>query len=224
MDVNFNPAAAGVAIIAIGALLILSQIISEVRVEGTTVLLKPDNRTRFMIVVIVGALIAIMGFAFLVLPSGVGRGEGAATAQQTPKATAHPRGEFIIPTNGQNISFIIPTNRQDTSGVHLSASGSVEDLSSMALLCIVRDEEWSHFAYTAHAANGEWSANVGVGPASIDRPRKFTLILVTATQSVVDALERLRQADPAKYYDYGFGKSLLTGMDPLAEVVINRVS
>lgn len=143
-------------------------------------------------------------------------------------SAAQPRGEFTDPTNGQDIT---EKNSDSTSGstgdvIKYSARGTVENLSSsmkLKLLCIVRDEEFNHFAHTAPIADDQWSANVGLGRVNIDTPKKLTLILVTATQPAVNKLNRQLQEDPESYYSYGFGKDLLVGMEPLDEVVVDRV-
>lgn len=126
--------------------------------------------------------------------------------------TRPPRGTFTNPPNGQHVS-----------GQSLSAAGNVEGISSaLTLQCILKNDAGIYFFYTAQSANGQWIAKVGLGPSSINRPFTFTLILATATQSVVDEIRRRIQTDPKKYYEEGWGSNLPPGVETLAEVVIVR--
>jgi Tfp pilus tip-associated adhesin PilY1 len=104
----------------------------------------------------------------------------------------------------------------------LSTSGNIENLSSI-LLCIVEDESNNYFPYITQNANGQWNAVVGIGPSSINRPLKFTLILATATQSAVDEIHS-RQINQDYYNNYGLGPKLPSGIVELARTGIVRAS
>ena len=135
------------------------------------------------------------------------------TAPPGPPTPPMTRGAFTSPTDGQEVR-----------GKFLSVRGSVEGLpSTMGLLCIFKDDLPRYYPNTAQVANGRWSVEVGLGPAKIDRQRRSTLILATATQSAVDELNRIREANPEDYYYNGL-PNLPAGIQPLAEIVIVRTS
>lgn len=121
-------------------------------------------------------------------------------------------------------AFASPINGQEVGAQFLIARGNVEGLSSRHLRCIVKNELSHHFVYEAQSdANGQWWARVGLGPARIDRPFPFTLILATATQFAVDRLHNQREADPKSYDENGIGPTLPSGIEPLTRIVIVRM-
>ncbi|MGH3929879.1 MAG: hypothetical protein ACRDTF_07865 [Pseudonocardiaceae bacterium] len=129
----------------------------------------------------------------------------------TPISPDVTRGTFTSPFNGQRVK-----------GQNLSVAGSVEGRSS-TLLCIVKDESGNYFPYTAQRFDGQWTADVGIGPPppKVTRPLPFTLILATATQSAVDEIHSRRENDP-NYNEHGMGATLPVGIDALVEVGIVR--
>lgn len=121
-------------------------------------------------------------------------------------------------------AFSSPIDGQEVSGRTLSVRGSVEGLSSMSLLCIVKTEFPAYFINEAEVeVNGQWSAQVGIGPASLVPPVEFTLILATATQSTASKLRSLREINPSDFDANGLPE-LLPGIEPLAEIVVVRTS
>jgi len=122
-------------------------------------------------------------------------------------------------------AFTSPPDGERESGDFLTAEGNVEGLpSTSGLLCIVKDHLPRYYPYTASVANGRWSADVGIGPASIDRQKRFTLILATATQSAVEELSRLQAANAGDdYYKNGLPE-LPDGIRELDKIVIVRTS
>jgi len=120
-------------------------------------------------------------------------------------------------------TFENPTNQEEVRGNALLAKGSVEGVSSSShLLCIVKNELSDYYPYEAHIANGEWIADVGIGPENINRRFTFTLILATATPAAFDELRQLREANPDDYYDNGI-PNLPDGIEPIEEVVFYRM-
>lgn len=134
------------------------------------------------------------------------------------------RGDAPSTSAAAGAAFTRPTDGQEVRGRFLSVQGSVEDLPpTTELLCIFKDELPRYYINTAQVANGQWSAEVGIGPASIGRQKRSNLILATATQSAVDELRRLREANPDAYYDSGL-PYLPSGIQSLAEITIVRTS
>lgn len=118
MDIS-NPITAGVVIIAIGAVLILSQVISDLRFQNTTVTLQSGNPIRFRIIVVIGTL--IIGIGCFAVISEAGRDGGPNLPTPVPSAPPEPphltRGTFTFPTNGQNVSgtFLLARAASKTS-------------------------------------------------------------------------------------------------------------
>ena len=138
----------------------------------------------------------------------------------TPPTTPLPRPGPVSASVG---TFTSPVNGQEVSGWSLTPRGIVKNLSSI-LLCIVKDESGNHFPHSAHSADGQWNAGVGIGPKrTITRPYPFTLILATATQSADDEISRQQKEKP-DYEFTGLGQNLPPGIKTLAEVGITRTS
>ena len=119
-------------------------------------------------------------------------------------------------------SFAIPSNGQHVSGKSLFVAGNVEGVSS-TLLCIVKVDSADYFPHATQSADSQWSAVVGIGPQTINRPLPLTLSLATATQAAVDEIRIREQADP-DYNRQGLGPNLPPGIKILAEVEIVRTS
>ncbi len=126
---------------------------------------------------------------------------------------------------GDEPAFTSPTDGQEVRGRYISVRGNLEDdlPPTTDLLCIFKDELPRYYIYPAQVSNGQWSAEVGIGPATIGRQKRSNLILATATQSAVDELGRLRDANPDFYYDNGLSY-LPAGIQSLAEITIVRTS
>lgn len=112
-------------------------------------------------------------------------------------------------------TFSSPFDGQEVSGRKLPVQGSVEGFSSAGLVCIVRNDVFRYYPYSAQVADGRWSAEVGIGPVNIGRRFTFTLILATANQAAVDELSRRSEAD----YENGI-QTLPAGIQQLTEVRI----
>lgn len=173
---------------------VLFAILILMAIVGIAILLTMNKRRAPRVVAIIMLAITVAGVFFFFF----------VTARP-------PRGTFTNPPNGQHVSEQF-----------LLAVGNVEDFSSaLSLQCILKNDTGIYFFYDAQSANSRWTAGVGLGPSSINRPFTFTLILATATQSVVDEIRRREKNDP-KYYEEGWGPNLPPGIETLAEIVIVR--
>lgn len=170
-----------------------------------------------------GALLTLGAGATAVDGGDATPGSGTAGPTQAPAptelTTAPPpaviRGAFISPTDGQEVR-----------GRYIPARGSVEGISSLSpvtLLCIFKDDLSNYYPYPAQVANSMWSVDIGTGPARIDKPKRVTFILASATPSAVDTLKRMREQNPDDYDNNGL-MNLPEGIQSLAEVVITRTS
>lgn len=131
-------------------------------------------------------------------------------------------GAVFFARPSESGSFATPFSGQRVNGESLFVAGNVEGVSS-TLLCIVKVDSGNYFPHPTQSANGQWSANVGIGPQTINDPLPLTLFLATATQAVVEEIRIREQADP-EYNNHGLGQNLPPGIGTLTEVKIVRTS
>lgn len=113
-------------------------------------------------------------------------------------------------------------------GASQSASGTTANLapnSNLTLYCVVRTEGNDYFPYATLRADDNWSAAISIGPtATQPKARPFTIIVATATEDAVKAVQKKQTEDEDDYNKHGMGTSLPAGFEVLHQIGITRSS